>query len=288
MTPVKTGSDKSSDDPGSEVTDPNQNQDSGNPRSESTDDGSQSPFTFTSGRFAGKTPEEVEEMFNVADATIRTQGRTLNEIRNAPPPQHSDPPAPKKDEPEDPAAFFASPRKSVRDEVRNILKEELGEAISPFMEDLRANKTRSAYTEIAEKYPNFSKYRQLVDTVLQRAGNTTPSVNDLEWAYLIARGIAAEQGMEISDDSGSGNRNGDGNMNRGNERPAPPQHRSSAQTISRPGNDQSKKGTKKQYRELDEEEKRYARMQGFKSDEEYIDYLDMDPEEVPTHDEENK
>jgi len=241
-----------------------ESQDSELPQSEANNQGSQSPFT--SGRFAGKTIQEVEEMMASAEQVALGNARSLRNIesrlqeretnqnnnsgRESPLPEISA------------AEFFDDPVKHNAEMTRRIIKEEMAEIIAPFKQNLVQQERSQAYQQIEAKYPLFKKLRALVEQALELK-KLAPTYANLEEAYFIARGVAAEQGYDLSDGENGG---------QNQSRQAPPQHRPSNQPLSR------QKEGQKQRRRLTEEEKKFCRDRGW-SEERFLKEMEADEEE---------
>jgi len=208
------------------------------------------------------------------EATVREQGRALNDVArntNAP----AAPAIPSQPEPDiTPEQFFADPGKvlAARDEkLLSKLTNHLNEIIQPFREDVAVTKVNNAWATVRERYSDLDQYRDYIETQIVKHGITEPNAGTIRLFYLDARdsiGIDStashSTGIPVSSPSPS------------SSRPAPPQHSASRQPIH------PQDGGKSKLRALTESEKAVSRMQGFKSDEEYLNWLEVDERDVAT------
>jgi hypothetical protein len=212
-------------------------------------DGSQTEFTNPMLR--GRSPREIEMMFEVQSRAMREQGQRLSMAESRPEPEPVI-------EAEDPLG--------IRDVVEQVVKRELGNAIQPFRDDLATRSRVDGRAALRQKYDDWASVEGMVDWLLAESGQPeTPSL--LETLYYTAIGIQAKQGGQPVRQP---------EPQRGN-RAQIPQHRPSAAPMSPPA------GSASRTRELTESERQFAKMNNM-SPEEYIKWQDMDAESVATSD----
>lgn len=234
--------------------------------------GSDSPFRHPS--LQGKSEEEIAQIMEragVLEATVREQGQALNRIHreNQNRPVNQGPPKEEEVE-EDPQRFWEKPH----EEIRSLVRKELSQIITPFREDLAKNQTNAAWQEVGQQFSDLETYRPLVEHLLSQNGNHTPTADDIRTVYYTAKGYALANGGidKVLGRPAAPNNLPPNDANNG--RQPPPQHRASNQPLRNEGPD------KKDRRQLTETERKWARLQGFTKDEEYLDYLEQSETEV--------
>lgn len=246
---------------------------------EGTSGASQSPFSNPA--LAGRSEDEIAQLLSVQEATIREQGRRLNEDfrrqqpepQPQPQPQQQELPAQAQETEVDPAEYWANPGKYMRqhrEETIKAVKREMESLISPFIQDLSQRKVTDAWTTARSKHADFQTYEPLVRELLSRSGITNPTAETLDIMYFTAVGYASKTGGSGAPTASAPN--GGGNNPPSQHRPAPPQHPASSQPIR-----QQEAG--KKIRELTENERVLAKMNRM-TPEEYIRYLEMDEADV--------
>ena len=206
----------------------------------------QSPFSHPG--LAGMSEQEVADMLAVSRSTVaslRKRADTLDaqlKAKDAVPATPADPKPVKKD----PTDFFANPH----DEVREIIRQEMRESINPLLADIVGRREESLWTTMGNKYPNFGKYQEAVQAKLDFWNIPKSAYNQdtVTEAFKAVLGDSILEGNDVNVQS-----MGDGNDAKPNTTPIP-QHRPSSHPV-RQGNENNTP------RELDEEEKKFARIQ---------------------------
>jgi len=222
--------------------------------------GTESPFGHPS--LEGMSEQDIADRLALLNSTVKEQGAALSESQrrlNATP--EAAPVAP--EDPPTASQFWEDPAK----EIKAMIQEQMEETIKPFRDDLQANKVTSAWSVMSSRYADFAEYRPLVETLLSRMGITEPDEALLEMLYHTAIGIQSKAGNMPETPTAAGDPAGD------NKRNPPPQHSPSSHPVSR----EREKGPS---RELTESEREVARIQGFKTDEEYLAWLEIDETQV--------
>jgi hypothetical protein len=164
---------------------------------------------------------------------------------------------------EDPssAEFFESPAKVTRAIVEETVRKQLREIVDPLMADMRVQKSVGMIDGLKKQYPDFDAHWPYITDQLGKYGIALDAANEetLETLYLKSVGLSSIRGVRPAEGDRS--------------RAAPPQHRPSNQPIPpvQPA---------KTVRELTEGERRMARIQGFKTDDEYLKYQELYADEV--------
>lgn len=225
------------------------------PPSSTTEPGIQSPFTDP--RLEGKTPEEVERLYQLQDRAIREQGTKLSEYHDAEVARAGrvdDGPAEISDE-----EFWKSPTTTVQ--------RLLDKAIEPFKRDLAAGRVEDAWDQ-ARRLTGFTDYEPTIRELMATREITDPTFDTLR--TLFATVVGAEKLGMI--DTGLGERPVEAvEAPPTRETPAPPpQHGASRQPLPKPGEEK-----KKPLRDLTENERRLAREQGM-THERFLELQEMD------------
>jgi len=227
--------------------------------------GTESPFAGIAG-LEGLSPQEAALKLRALEATVRGQGRALNDAARRGPPVVEAPHAPDPDI--DATTFFAEPGKALKqmeERIANRLTRDMQEIISPFREDLAKTREAQAWQAVRERYADLDTYKDYIQTQLDQRGIKDPTAGTIRLLYLDAKDSLGMETPPAAPANSSG-------------RPAPPQHPASRQPISagQTGN--------KPIRQLTESERTVMRMQGFKSEKEYLDWLDINEEDVTSSD----
>ena len=233
---------------------------------------SQSPFQDS--RLVGKSEAEIADKILLLETVVKEQGTRLNEVHRK---EGEVKPGPGegekvKEEVIEPADYYKDPVSVTERIVQKAIKEQMTESIRPFMEDLRTNRSASAWDNVGH-LPKVNDLRPAIELYLQRSGITEVDAEAIEGAYDIirgkmARGVINLPGIDFSTGEGG---EGEGEMKTGH-RDAPPQHSPSSQPL---------KGekVKTKTRELTESEALLARSQGM-TNEEYVAWQDLDESHV--------
>lgn len=222
--------------------------------------GTESPFS--SGPLAGKSPEEIATLVSTQQAAIREQHQALEEarrVRNEPAPSPKPEPTPGISS-ED---FWADPVGTNRRLIEDVVRNEMGEIIAPFKEDLATRYAQEAWNQLGQSYPDYQNYADLMRSILDRQGIASPNLQSLTAVYFMAKGIVSSQGSQ------------DEPQSEPQQRVNSPQHRASSHPIS----DKPKKSENR--RELTENERRLMRMSNMTEDE-WFAHLEADEEEFMT------
>jgi len=165
------------------------------------------------------------------------------------------------------AEFWEDPAK----EIKTMIQEQMEETIKPFREDLQAGRARTALERVTSRHPDFAERKPMIDSLLSRMGIEDPDEGTLEMLFHTAVGLQVQAGGNATVKAEDPTRVEDSQR-----RDPPPQHAPSSHPVA--------KGTegKKEYRELTESEKEVRRMQGFKTDNEYLDWLELDDADLLT------
>jgi len=162
--------------------------------------------------------------------------------------------------------FWANPSESVRAIVEDTVKGHLDKVIKPFQEDSAAAKEAQAWNNVTGRNPDLPQYKNIMNTLLQRQGNSSPTEEEIETVYFAAVGMAnrSEQVRAAVD--------GQPNPNPVPARNAPPQHQPSSHPTLQPP-------PETEPIVLTENEARLARENG-QTPEEYARWRDMPEDEV--------
>lgn len=163
---------------------------------------------FTHPALAGKSPAEIEEMFRLAENTVREMRSQIDASHRTREPE----PEP---EVQDPNEFFANPYEAIRKEMDRTLE--------PFKEDLRLRRAQTVREKLRSEIPDFGAHELRIDQIL--AQNNFPNPDDeglLRSLYFMAKGMAASE-QKREDQPVSKSREP-----RRSPAPAPPQHRPSS------------------------------------------------------------
>jgi hypothetical protein len=208
------------------------------------------------GRF--KTEEELAEFLGVQDSVVKSQRQRLNTFedqRNVPAP------APEPEASGDPKDFFEDPYGA----MKKVVEGELKKTIAPLMADLSERKTRGAWDEVSDKYDNFPLYKEAVQERIRSFGIPTSQVTP----DLVEEIFLAQVGKSALD----------GSFSRPvPDRPAQPEARMNPQ--HRPSSHPPRQEESTKDRELNEDEKKYARMMFRESKDPYGDYLKYSDDQV--------
>ena len=224
--------------------------------------------SFEGTEFEGMSVGEVAAKVQLLTNTVRDQGRELN-VRHR---EEPTPPPVKEEEPEFTAAdFFAEPQKYMKrmqDQTREEMKADMQQIIAPFQDDLAQGTVERAWASAASKFSDFSEYREMIESQLDRSKIDKPTEATITELYYKIKGYIAVHGKP---DESRGNE-GDGDRDGNEGRRAPPQHRASNQPIR-------KQGRKTELRELTENEETMRREGGF-THEEVLKWQNADDEDV--------
>jgi hypothetical protein len=234
-----------------------------------TDTEPQTPFSNPALR--GLTEEQIAQRLSLAEMTVKEQGRKITELVSRPAqPVETPVPSTGRQTPiteitaED---YWKNPVEATRLTVTEVIREQMGEIIQPFREDLARNKAAAAWNEVAAKHSDLESYRPWIEAQLASYGVTEPNAGTLEMLYLAAVGASAL--------TRTPEENGERREDLLPNRPPPPQHPPSRQPIH------SARAATKKLRELTENEKRMARERGW-TDEEFLNWQEMDEGDVLT------
>lgn len=218
----------------------------------------------------GRSPEEVERIFNTMEAATREQGATLTKLsremtelktQTAAPPAPAEPAVSAQD-------FFNDPMAQVR--------KEMSRQIEPLVEEIRGARDEltapNAREKLAREYGDWGQVEPYIDVLITQ--QNFPNPNDeglLRMLYLTAKGYMTHQGISIDPAADPQPQPG---LPQQQPVVAPPQHRASTPPPPPPPTPQQP-----QVRELSENERRLARESGM-SAEQYIKWQEMDMDEV--------
>lgn len=210
---------------------------------------------FSHPHLQGKTPQEIESLFNLMQNTVQSQTRRINELADVPP--HATPEAAP---PEPTGDFFEDPL--------GHLRREMNAAVAPINQEIANIKAQSqvnsAWQAAESKFSDFGKYRPYIEQMLANSridpGTLTPEL--VESYYYGAKGYVATHNAEQLAETPAAP---------APQRKPPPQHRPSGAPLP--------KSLQSQPRELSEDERRLAREFGM-SAEEFIKWGEMDEGDV--------
>jgi len=208
---------------------------------------------FSHPHLQGKTPQEIESLFNLMQNTVQSQTRRINELAEVPAP------AAPEVTPEPSGDFF--------DDPLGHLRRELGAAVAPINQEIANLKAQtqvnSAWQAAEAKFADFGKYRPYIEQMLTNSNIPVASLTPelVESYYYGAKGYVATHNTEAEAAA----------PETPAQRPPPPQHRPSGAPL--PASMQNKP------RELTEDERRMAREWGMTA-EEFIEWGNKDEEDV--------
>lgn len=208
---------------------------------------------FSHPHLQGKTPQEIESLFNLMQNTVQSQTRRINELAEVPPQ------AAPEVTPEPSGDFFEDPL--------GHLRREMNAAVAPINQEIANIKAQTQVNQawqVAEaKFADFGKFRPYIEQMLANSNIPVASLTPqlVESYYYGAKGYVATHNTEEA-----------ATPEASPQRPPPPQHRPSGAPLP-----QSLQGNKP--RELTEDERRLSREWGM-SAEEFIKWGEMDEEEV--------
>lgn len=231
-------------------------------------------YEFRNPRLRGRSPEEVERLFEVLEQANKEQGSTLTAMRREIGEIKEQITKPKQPEEEPTAEDF------YRDPL-GVMNRALESQIQPLREEIAAGARAlrpDPRAELRKKYDDWDSYEPYVDMLLQRQEFPDPdNPGLLESLYYMAKGYAQSHGVEAAP-SGVASEGGEGvdrNKRAALESAIPPQHRgSSPPQPPRQGKKEA------QTRQLTESERRLAREFGM-SEKEYVEWQEMDERDVP-------
>lgn len=223
--------------------------------------GTESPFSNPA--LEGMSEQDIADRLALLNSTVKEQGAALSESQRRLDASGTVTPPATPDAPPTATQFWEDPAK----EIKAMIQEQMEETIKPFRDDLQANKVTSAWSVMSSRHADFAQYRPLVETLLSRMGIAEPDEALLDMLYHTAIGINTKSGTTsetppAADTSAEDNR-----------RTPPPQHAPSSHPVAT----ESEKGPS---RELTESEREVAKLQGFKTDEEYLAWLEIDETQV--------
>jgi len=209
---------------------------------------------FSHPHLQGKSPAEIESLFNLMQNTVQSQTRRINELATVPTPTA-------------PAEVGVEPKGDFFDDPLTHMRRELRTAVAPINEEIANLKAQalvnSAWESVGMKFHDFEKYRSHVEAMLQNMGvgpaQVTPDL--LESLYYGAKGYIATHEANIAPAPSEVP----------SQAPPPPQHRPSSAPLPR-----SNAG---QPRQLTEDERRLAREFNL-TPEEFIEWGEKDEGDV--------
>lgn len=226
----------------------------------------------------GRSPEEVERLFQMQENAMREQGAQLtgivSEVRELKA-SMSQPPAPSEQE-VTPQEYFQNPVKAIRSELdRQIqpLREEISEAKSMATAPMVRDK-------LAQEFGDWSAVEPYVDALIAREQFPDPNNEGLlRTLYFTAKGMMTHQGIDVSQPAPVPGQPAPGQPAPVPGQPpaqtmVPPQHRASSPPPPPPPAPAQPKT-----RELTEHEKRLAGEYGMTA-EEYIAWQETDMDDV--------
>lgn len=274
-------------DPDNGLPNPQNNGDGNNPNPNPNDSppaGSDTPTGFSHQALKGKTPEEIERLFNAQQEVIREQQRAIQ--RKA----EQDSVERGRSRDGQPSVDFAAEDKKFWESPTQKLQQMMDSTVAPLRAELQSLKTDVRAPNIREsfarKYPEFTELEPMIDAALVNFGLENPKMadeNTLEAVFHAVYGKAvysgqiAPRGRENSNPpTSTPTPTGRSNVT------MPPQHRPSPAPLpNNPGPSTPK------LRELSENERRLAReiwpnLPDAERHKNYIEMQELDEEEVAT------
>lgn len=162
----------------------------------STQDGQASDASSLFGHplLKGKTPEEVERIFQAQQDALRAQNEELNryheQLRSVPQP-------PKVEEELDYGDDFLAPRFKTFEE--RVMKK-LGEMVRPLVEEVHTRSALTVRERLSKELPHFKEVEPHIDRALREMGvdPTKAREDQLRTLYYTALGVAAAQGISLA------------------------------------------------------------------------------------------
>lgn len=223
-----------------------------------TASGAESPFKNPA--LKGMTEEQIAEQMEVLKRTVAEQGTRLTRASQAPPPA-AEPVKPQTPFHVDSTKFFEDPVAAMRGVVEETVSKQLRTIVDPLIADLRVQKASATIDGLRGRYSDFDVHWPYIQDQLNkyRLAPEDATEETLETLYFKSVGIAATQGRLPS--------------RAAPPRQPPPQHAASNQPIV-------PDTTPKNVRDLTEGERRMARMQGFKTDAEYLEWQEKYSDQI--------
>jgi hypothetical protein len=223
--------------------------------------GTESPFSNPA--LEGMSEQDIADRLALLNSTVKEQGAALSESQRRLNASTEAPPAAAPDVPPTATQFWEDPAK----EIKAMIQEQMEETIKPFRDDLQANKVTSAWSIMSSRHADFAEYKPLVETLLSRMGIAEPDEALLDMLYHTAIGLHSKTVGNLETPTAAATPAEE------NRRTPPPQHAPSSHPVA----SESEKGPS---RELTESEREVAKLQGFKTDEEYLAWLEIDETQV--------
>jgi hypothetical protein len=205
---------------------------------------------FTHPHLQGKTPQEIESLFNLMQNTVQSQTRRINELATEAPRRQE-----VAEEPVPAGDFFDDPLTHLRREMQAVVAP-INEEIANLKAQTRVN---SAWESAQMKFADLDKYRPYIEQMLANTNVNVSQVTPelIESYYYGAKGYVATHQQQVAQPTAPA---------QSQPRMAPPQHRPSSAPLPKTGSAP---------RELTEDERRLAREWGM-SAEEFLKWGSMD------------
>lgn len=280
MARLENLSDDPTQDDGSSNTEENtEGQDTGltiSPETEGASDGQGSGGqpTFNNPMLRGKSPEEIERMFQALNETVQTQNSELNQYQQrlqSHGQERARGPGEEEQLPNYGDTFVAPELKTLEDR----LAKKMEQMVAPLQQSFQSQQAQSARDQIRAKLKHFTVLEPTIDQILRQQGlnPTLVSQTQLEQVYYTAVGLANERGINLTQNAaGEGDSPGNANPNGGNAVNIPQR---------RPSTSPLPQGQGKPKVQLTEEQRRMARFYGM-TDEQYHKELTTPDDEVVT------
>jgi hypothetical protein len=239
---------------------------------------------YTNPLLRGKSPEEIERLFQVQQDAIRSQNTELNNyharLSTVNTNTQAAAPAPSQTEDEGYGDTFLAP---VMKRLEDRLSRRLDAMVQPLQIHMVSNAAQNARQKLAGEFRHFAVLEPTIDQIIRQQGGNPSQADEatLRILYHTALGVAAEQGVNLNASAPAPTR----------EEPAPtstnqpsaeqprqeqpvnvPQRRPSSAPL--PANQSGQR-----HRSLTEQERRLAREYGM-TEEEYIKEMEADIDSV--------
>lgn len=256
-------------------------QDTGSTTSQETEgasggQGSESQLTFRNPMLQGKSPEEIERMFQALNETVQSQNTELNAYQSRMHPENQERASGPDENLPEYGDNFVTPELRT---LENRLAKKLEQMVAPLQQGFQTQQAQSARAQIRAKLKHFTVLEPTIDQLLRQQGLNPALVpqSQLEQVYYTAVGLANERGINLSQPATEGeatgtNSPGNANPNGGNAVNIPQR---------RPSTSPLPQGQQKQKVVLTEEQRGMARFYGM-TDEQYYKELNTPDDEVVT------
>lgn len=211
----------------------------------------------------GKTPEQIEAIFNQQDEAIRDMDRRLNSVAPAPatPSTEGKPEAAPEPTPDYGDDYFGKRIKTLDQNLTSKLTRTLEQMVDPIKKTIEGQAATGAREKLRGELRHFAKLEPYINNMIRNNGGdpNTVSEDSLRNIYTMAVGMATEKGINLEE----------ADISAGDQPPQPPQppqpaggnrnvnipqHRPSAAPL--PANEP---GDNNQPRKLTENERKLAR-----------------------------